>query len=53
MLSYYQKVGIDNMARKSKELAYILEIFKEDEIRKLLQSGFDPYSAVEKLWGNR
>ena len=31
MLSYYQKVGIDNMARKSKELAYILEIFKEDE----------------------
>ena len=31
MLSYYQKVGIDNMARKSKELAYILEIFKENE----------------------
>ena len=31
MLSYYQKVGIDNMARNSKELAYILEIFKEDE----------------------
>ena len=31
----------------------VKEIFKEDEIRKLLQSGFDPYSAVEKLWGNR
>ena len=26
------------------------EIFKEEEIRKLLQSGLDPYSAVEKLW---
>ena len=31
----------------------VKEIFKEDEIRKLLQGGFDPYSAVEKLWENR
>ncbi len=28
----------------------VKEIFKEEEIRKLLQSGLDPYSAVEKLW---
>ena len=31
----------------------VKEIFAEDEIRKLLQSGFDPYSAVEKLWEAR
>ena len=31
----------------------VKEIFKEDEIRKLLQGGFDPYSSVEKLWENR
>lgn len=31
----------------------VKEIFKENEIRLLLQSGFDPYSAVEKLWLNR
>lgn len=28
----------------------VKEIFKEEEIRKLLQSCLDPYSAVEKLW---
>lgn len=31
----------------------VKEIFKEEEIRKLLRSGHDPYSAVEKLWEGR
>lgn len=31
----------------------VKEIFKEDEIRALLKSGLDPYTAVEKLWEKR
>ncbi len=31
----------------------VKEIFKEEEIRKLLRDGLDPYSAVEKLWNAR
>lgn len=31
----------------------VKEIFKEEEIRKLLQKGLDPYSVVENLWENR
>ena len=31
----------------------VKEIFKEEEIRALLKSGLDPYTAVEKLWENR
>lgn len=28
----------------------VKEIFQEDEIRKLIKDGLDPYSAVDKLW---
>lgn len=31
----------------------VKEIFKEEEIRNLLRSGHDPYSAVERLWAGR
>lgn len=31
----------------------VKEIFQEDEIRALLKSGLDPYTAVEKLWEKR
>ena len=31
----------------------VKEIFKEEEIRGLLKSGLDPYTAVEKLWEKR
>ena len=31
----------------------VKEIFKEEEIRKLIKQGLDPYSAVEKLWAGR
>ncbi len=40
-------------SRMEDRLLHVKEIFQEEEIRSLLKSGLDPYTAVEKLWEKR